>query len=54
MKPKDIVESVLAIMVVATVCWLAISSKIEAATIVALGMYVIKKFMDGISDNKEA
>lgn len=49
---KDIVESILAAGIIGTICYLACVGKLEAATVVAMGMYVIKKFMDGIENNK--
>ena len=39
-------QGLLAMAVVGTVCYLAVVGKIEATTIVAMGMYALKKFMD--------
>lgn len=52
MQEKDRIEALLAFLVVGTFCYLVGIGKIDAGAIVAIASYIVKKFMDGIHNNK--
>jgi len=50
---KDVVESILAIIIVLAYIWLVLHRMASIEGFVAIAIYVIKKYLDGIEEKRK-
>lgn len=50
---KDVVESILATTIILAYVWLVVAGKASVDGFGAIAMYVVKKYLDGVEDERK-